>query len=276
MGRFDGKVAFITGAARGQGRAHAVRLASEGADIIAIDICDRVASNVAPPATDEDLAETVKAVEALDRRCVASIADVRNLVDVQMALDGGVAELGGLDVVVANAGVWTYGLTHELSTEEFNEVVQVNLTGVFHTCKAAVPLLIEQGRGGSITITSSVMGLKSQPHVGHYAAAKHGVVGLMKSMALELAPHRIRVNTVNPGVVSTDLIHNPPTYSLFAPHLENPTSTQVGEVMNAFTALDVPWVEPEDIAAAVAFLASDDARYITGISLPVDAGSLAR
>jgi SDR family mycofactocin-dependent oxidoreductase len=276
MGRLDGKVAFITGAARGQGRSHALRLAEEGADIIALDICDRVRSNVAPPATEEDLAETVKEVEARDRRIVSSVADVRNFAAVKAAVENGVAELGRLDVVVANAGVWTYGPGHELTEEEWGDVIDVNLTGVWHTCKAAIPTLIEQGNGGAITITSSVMGLEPTYNLSHYVAAKHGTVGLMKTLALELAPHSIRVNTVNPGTVNTKLVHNEPTYALFAPDLTDPTREQIAERMGAFAALPVPWVEPVDVSNAVLFLSSDEARYITGVALPVDAGVMVK
>lgn len=276
MGKLEGKVAFITGAARGQGRAHAVRLASEGADIIAVDICDKVASCVAEPATPEDLQETVNLVEKHGRRMLATQADVRDYEAVAAAVNEGIKELGRLDIVVANAGVWGYGLAHELSSENWQEVIDICLTGVWHTCKATVPHLIEQGQGGSVIITSSACGVRGVPNGAHYVAAKHGVTGLMKTMAIELGPHSIRVNTIHPGNVNTNLIHNQPTYDLFAPDLENPTKEDVAPRFQAGGLLPEPWAEPEDIAAMSAFLASEDARFITGSMMSVDLGVLAR
>jgi SDR family mycofactocin-dependent oxidoreductase len=272
----EGKVAFITGAARGQGRAHAVRLASEGADIIAIDICERVTHSVADPATPEDLAETAALVEKLDRRIVTRKADVRDLDGLQAALDDGVAELGRLDIVCANAGVWTYGLSHELPPAEWQEIIDIVLTGAWHTCKVAIPTLIEQNEGGSIILTSSMGGIKGWPHLSHYVAAKHGVVGLMRSLANELGPHNIRVNAITPGTVDTALVNNRATYSLFAPDLADPTREQAAERFAMLTLLPVPWVQPEDIAGAALYLASDDGRYVTGTTMSVDAGSFAR
>jgi (+)-trans-carveol dehydrogenase len=276
MGRVDGKVALITGAARGQGRSHAVRLAEEGADIIAIDICGPVDSNIAKPSTAEDLAETVRQVEALDRRIVSLQADVRDYGALKVAVDSGVAEFGHLDIVAANAGSWTFGTVAELGEQEWNDVVANNLTGAWHTAKATVPILIEQGTGGSFIFTASALGLKASPNISHYVAAKHGVVGLMRSMAQELAQYSIRVNTVNPGSVNTDLIHNPTTYSLFAPDVENPSFELIRDRFSPLNLLPTPWVEPIDISNAVLFLASDESRYVTGIALPVDAGTLAK
>jgi SDR family mycofactocin-dependent oxidoreductase len=275
MGRVDGKVAFITGAARGQGRSHAIRLAEEGADIIAVDVCDKIKWNIAPPATEEDLATTVKEVEARDRRIYSAKVDVRDLAGLQAALDEGVKELGRLDIVCANAGTWTYGLAHEIDPDEWRDTIDIVLTGAWHTCKVSVPHLIRQGGGGSIILTSSVLGLKGSQNMGHYVAAKHGVVGLMRVMALELAPHRIRVNTVNPGTVNTALIHNDSTYALFGPDLTNPTKEQITERMGTLTAWGLPYVEPEDVTAAVLYLASDESRYVTGTTVVVDAGTLA-
>jgi SDR family mycofactocin-dependent oxidoreductase len=276
VGRVEGKVAFITGAARGQGRAHAVRLASEGADIIAIDICERVTHSVADPATPEDLAETAALVEKLDRRIVTRQADVRDLDGLQAALDDGVAELGRLDIVCANAGVWTYGLSHELPSAEWQEIIDIVLTGAWQTCKVAIPTLIEQNEGGSIILTSSMGGIKGWPNLSHYVAAKHGVVGLMRSLANELGPHNIRVNAITPGTVDTALVNNQATYSLFAPDLADPTREQAAERFAMLTLLPVPWVQPEDIAGAALYLASDDGRYVTGTTMSVDAGSFAK
>jgi SDR family mycofactocin-dependent oxidoreductase len=274
-GRVEGKVAFITGAARGQGRSHAIRLAEEGADIIAVDIAEDIDSvrRFYHGATEADLAETVKQVEALDRRIVATKADVRDYPALKQALDNGVAELGHVDIVSANAGIFVFGeLAQDVSEQDWKDVIDINLTGVWHTAKAAIPHLIEQGTGGSIVLTSSTAGLKGFPGVSQYVASKHGVVGLMKTLALELAPHSIRVNSVHPTGVATDMILNEATYRLFLPDAENPTQEQAAEVFASTNALPVPWVQPRDISNAVLFLASDEARYVTGIQLPVDAG----
>jgi len=275
-GRVEGKVAFITGAARGQGRSHAIRLAQEGADIIAVDISAQVGSVPYPMATPEDLAETVKEVEALDRRIVAAQADVRDFGALKEALDDGVAQLGRLDIVCSNAGISSFGQAHELDETTWRDVIDINLTGMWHTCKAAIPHLVAGGRGGSIVITSSDAGLKAYPNLAHYVSAKHGVVGLMRTLALELAPHFIRVNSLHPGTVDTDMIQNEATYRLFRPDLRDPGAHELADAGRAINALPIPWLEPVDISNAVLFLASDEARYITGVTLPVDAGFLVK
>jgi (+)-trans-carveol dehydrogenase len=272
-GRVEGKVAFITGAARGQGRSHAIRLAQEGADIIAVDICAQVDSVPYPMSTPEDLAKTVKDVEALDRRIVAVQADVRDFGALKAALDEGVAQLGRLDIVSANAGIASYGPAAELAEQTWRDMIDINLTGDWHAAKAAIPHLIAGGRGGSIIITSSDAGLKAYQNCAHYVSAKHGVVGLMRTLALELAPHMIRVNSLHPTQVNTDMIMNEPTMRLFRPDIERPTVEDFGPASQAFNALPIPWVEPVDISNALLFLASDEARYITGVRLPVDAGA---
>jgi (+)-trans-carveol dehydrogenase len=276
MGRVEGKVAFITGAARGQGRAEAIRLAQEGADIIAIDVCAPVETNIAKSATTDDLAETVHAVEALGRRITAGVVDVRNYDALNAALEDGVTQLGRLDIVVANAGLWSYGRAEDLSEVTWQTVIDVVLTGVWHTAKAAIPILKAQGTGGSIILTSSDAGLKACPNASHYVSAKHGVQGLMLTLAAELAPQFIRVNTVNPTSVDTELIQNAATYELFAPDMAaaDRTKETIAKRFIATNALPIPWVEPEDIANAVLWLASDESRYVTGIALPVDAGNL--
>ncbi|MBN9099839.1 MULTISPECIES: mycofactocin-coupled SDR family oxidoreductase [unclassified Pseudonocardia] len=272
-GRVEGKVAFITGAARGQGRSHAVRLAQEGADIIAVDACTPISSvDKYPLATRADLDETVAEVEKLDRRIVASVADVRDAAGLAAALDAGVSELGGLDIVVANAGIASYGLSTELTEEMWQQMLDVNLTGVWHTAKAAVPHLISRG-GGSMVFTSSIGGLKGIQQVAHYVAAKHGIVGLMRTMANEFAAQHIRVNTVHPTNVDTHMIQNPGTWGMFAPGDPEPTQEKAMAGFTSLNAMPVPWVEPVDISNAVLFLASDEARYITGVALPVDAGA---
>ncbi|REK72907.1 NAD(P)-dependent oxidoreductase [Aeromicrobium endophyticum] len=274
MGRLDGTVAFVTGAARGQGRSHAVRLAEEGADIFAIDICAPVSSGFAPPARPEDLEETASLVASLGRRVVTRVADVRDRDRLAQVLREGVAELGRLDIVCANAGIVSYAKTHELTPDEWHQTLDINLTGVWNTCRAAIPILLEQGHGGSIIITSSSAGLKPLENMGHYAATKHGVLGLMKTMALELGPSNIRVNTVNPGGVNTAMIHNEGTYQLFAGDLDSVSKKEFEERLAPLTVLPISWVEPADVSNAVLFLASDEARYITGVSLPVDGGQV--
>ncbi len=271
-GRVEGKVAFITGAARGQGRSHAIRLAQEGADIIAIDLCAQVASAPYPMSTPDDLAQTVREVEALDRRIVATQADVRDYGAVKAALDAGVAELGRLDIVAANAGISSVGRAEELPEQTWQDMIDTNLTGVWHAAKAAIPHLKAGGRGGSIIITSSAAGLMAMQNIGHYVTAKHGLVGLMRTLALELAPDSIRVNSLHPTTVNTAMIQNAPTYALFRPDLENPTAEDAAESLLTLNALPVKWVEPIDISNALLFLASDEARYITGVTLPIDAG----
>lgn len=274
-GRFDGKVAFITGAARGQGRSHAVRLAHEGADIIAIDLCSDIDSAPYTLGTAEDLKVTVKEVEATGRNIVATRADVRDYNQVEHALAVGVSELGRLDIVSANAGIASYGVLEHMDPSVWRDILDVNLTGVFHTAKASIPHLRAAG-GGSITITSSSAGLKGIENVGHYAAAKHGTVGLMRTLALELARDGIRVNTIHPCSVNTGMIQNDATHELFTPGLASQERSQ--ELLSASfqtqNLLPVPWIDPIDITNALVFLASEEARYVTGVALPVDAGML--
>jgi (+)-trans-carveol dehydrogenase/(-)-trans-carveol dehydrogenase len=275
MGKLEGKVAFITGAARGQGRSHAVRLAQEGADIIAVDICEDVPGIPYAGATEADLAETVQQVEALDRRIVAAKADVRDYAGLKRALDDGVAQLGRLDIVSANAGIGTSPYNAwEMDDSVWQTMIDINLTGVWHTAKAAIPHLIDGGRGGSIILTSSAAGLQAYQNIAHYVSAKHGVVGLMRTLALELAPYSIRVNSIHPTQVDTPMIQNEATYRLFRPDLEHPTKDDFAPASQEVNALPIPWVEPIDISNAVLFLASDEARYVTGVTLPVDAGTV--
>jgi (+)-trans-carveol dehydrogenase/(-)-trans-carveol dehydrogenase len=274
-GRVAGKVAFITGAARGQGRSHAIRLAQEGADIIAIDICEDVPGIPYPGATEADLAETVKQVEALDRRIVAAKADVRDYGRLKAVLDEGIAQLGRLDIVSANAGIGTAPVpSWEMDESIWQTMLDINLTGVWHTTRAAIPHLIEGGHGGSIILTSSAAGLQAYENISHYVSAKHGVVGLMRTLALELAPHFIRVNSIHPTQVDTPMIQNEPTWRLFRPDLEHPTEADFAPASQAMNALPIPWVDPVDISNAVLFLASDESRYVTGVALPVDAGAV--
>src|SRR5690625_1137805 len=274
-GRVAGKVAFITGAARGQGRSHAVRLAEEGADIIAIDSLEDVPEVPYAMASQEDMDETVRQVEALDRRIVASKVDVRDFDGIKKAVDDGVAQLGRLDIVSANAGIsGPMAPTVDLSAEAWQTMIDINLTGVWHTAKAAIPHMIEGGNGGSIVLTSSVAGLKGMANIGHYAAAKHGLVGLMRTLALELGEHRIRVNSIHPTQIDTPMIMNEATMRLFRPDVDNPTREDFAEAAKGLNVLPLPWLEAVDISNALLFLSSDEGRYITGVALPVDAGAL--
>jgi SDR family mycofactocin-dependent oxidoreductase len=267
MGALAGKVAFITGAARGQGRAEAVRLASDGANIIAIDICDQIASVPYPMATADDLATTVKLVEDIGARIVALEADVRDQSTLASAVQAGLDEFGRLDIVVANAGI----APMESGAEGWRDVINVNLTGVHNTVEVAMPRLIEQGDGGSIVLISSAAGLVGigggDPGSLGYTAAKHGMVGLMRAYANQLASHSIRVNSIHPAGVNTPMIDNDHTRQWLANVIAN--SKRPPDMGNA---MPVAVLEVEDIAAAVAWLVSDEARYITGVTLPVDAG----
>ena len=264
-GKLEGKVAFITGGARGQGRSHAVRLAQEGADTIAVDICAQIGSVAYPMATPDDLAETVK--EVLDRRIVARQADVRDESGLRAAFEAGVAELGPVDIVLANAGIAPMALGEE-PHESWQDVIDVNLTGVFNTVEIAIPSMVERGAGGAIVLTSSTAGINgiggsSRGGLG-YTASKHGVVGLMRSYANYLAPHRIRVNSVHPTGVNTPMVVNDVMQAFLA---SDPSLSQA-----MANALPVDMVEPADISNAIVWLVSDDARYVTGVTLPVDAG----
>ncbi len=267
--RLKGKVAFITGAARGQGRAHAVRLAGEGADVIVIDRCADGDATTYPMATKDDLEETVRQVEATGRRAIASVVDVRDYDGLSEAMHAGVRELGRLDVVVANAGVLTAARFWEITPEQWQETLGVNLTGVFHTMKIAAPILIDQGQGGSIIAISSTCGLRGLPFLGAYVASKHGVVGMVKTLANELGEFHIRVNSVHPTGVLTGM-----NAAEMVPLIEEKAATLGPVFMNAIP--DPPFMEPEDVSGTVAWLASDDARYVTGAQIPVDMGTLIR
>ncbi|WP_281253067.1 mycofactocin-coupled SDR family oxidoreductase [Mycobacterium terramassiliense] len=274
-GRVSGKVAFITGAARGQGRSHAVRLAQEGADIIAVDVCGPIENLAYPHSTPEDLAETADLVKGHNRRIVTAQVDVRDYDALKAAVDGGVEQLGRLDIIVANAGIGTFGnKLHKIREDVWQDMIDVNLSGVWHTVKAGVPHIIAGQRGGSIVLTGSVGSHKAMAYTGHYIAAKHGVMGLMRAFAVELGQHMIRVNSVHPSQVNTPMTMNDVTFRLFRPDLENPGPDDFAPFSQMTHTLPVPWVEAADISNAVLFLASDESRYVTGVSLPVDAGAL--
>lgn len=277
MGSLDGKVALVTGAARGQGRSHAVRLAEEGADIIAVDIGATVKTTEYEGASPEQLAETAAHVEKAGRRAVTHQVDVRDLAALTEAVADGVGQLGRLDIVVANAGIFSSAPLHEISEDQWDEMIDINLSGVWKTLKATVPTLIEQGEGGSIILISSTGGTQGFPNFAHYVAAKHGVIGLVRSAANELGGQGIRVNAIQPSSVLTDMIDHVAMYKLFRPDLEAPTHEDFRAVLEAgMNLLPTPWLEPGDISAAVSWLASDESRYVTGISLPIDAGALVK
>jgi SDR family mycofactocin-dependent oxidoreductase len=275
MGQLDGKVAFITGAARGQGRSHAVTLAKEGASIIAVDICQQIETVGYPLSSSDDLAETVAQVEAVGGAIFHREADVRDLNALQQVVAEGVSQFGRLDVVLANAGTWNgHGQMWELSEKQFQDTIDVNLTGAWKTIKATVPHVIESGNGGSIILTSSISGLTNENHFGHYVASKHGVVGLMRTLAVELASHMIRVNTVCPSCVDTPMINNSYLSSLFVGR----DGADHSEAIPAFLELNsmpIPYLDPIDISQAVVFLAADGSRYVTGTNMVVDAGATA-
>jgi len=275
-GRVVGKIALVTGAARGQGRSHAVTLAEHGADVILVDAARAIDTIGYPMPTPDDLKEAARAVEEFDRRAVVIEADVRDDGLGAMVSDA-VAQLGGLDIVVANAGVLgSPKSSWELSREEWSTVVDINLTGVWQTTKAAVPHLIAGGRGGSIIAISSIAGLRGIPNVAPYCAAKHGVVGLATALANEVARYSIRVNTIHPTNVRTPMIDNPVSAKIFRPDLEAATIEDGADVLRRINLLPVPWVEPADVSQAVLWLASDESRYVTGAAVTVDAGMLSK
>ncbi|MEB3070295.1 mycofactocin-coupled SDR family oxidoreductase [[Mycobacterium] vasticus] len=265
-----GRVAVITGAARGQGRAHAVRLAADGANIIALDVCGPVSEALGyPMATSQDLDETVRLVEEAGGKIVARQADVRHIDAVRSAVNAGLDAFGRIDIVVCNAGIITYGLGWELEEEAFDAVMDVNVKGVWNTVRATVPAMIEAGNGGSIIITSSTGGIRGNPVMLSYDASKHAVVGMMRCLANELGQHSIRVNTVHPTGVRTAMGFDPQIQAVVDKYPD--LFAGVGQ-----NVLPVPSVRAEDIANAVAWLASDQSCYVTGTTLPVDAGSTNR
>jgi SDR family mycofactocin-dependent oxidoreductase len=272
-GRLEGRIALITGAARGQGRSHAVTLSREGADIVAMDLCAQIDTVAYPLGTGDDLAETARLVRENGRRIETFVGDVRSSSDMlaftQLALD----KFGQIDVVVANAGIWSPGAIWEMSDETWRDMIDVNLTGVFNTVRFAIPHMIER-RSGSLVLTSSTCGVKALGWMGHYNSAKHGVMGLTRSLALDLGPYFVRANAVLPSTVNTPMIMNDPSYKIYRPDLENPTREEAMAGFYAHNAMPLPYVEPEDVSEAVLFLASDASRYITGIGIPVDLGTI--
>jgi SDR family mycofactocin-dependent oxidoreductase len=270
MGRLDGKVAVITGGARGQGRSHAIRLAEEGAQIVVSDLAEQLATVTYPMSTETDLAETVRLVEELDQRCVSIKADARDAEDCKAVADLAMAEFGRIDILSVNHGIATYGGI-DTPEDRWDEMIDVNLKGVWQTVKAIAPHMVAAGNGGAITLTSSVAGLKAYYGTMAYSAAKHGVIGLMKNMAAELGPHMIRVNAICPATVNTPMVDNEATISLFTDGRPG-TMEDVRFPSQAMNLIPVPWVEARDISNALLWLSSDEARFVTGLAVTVDLG----
>jgi len=273
--RVSGKVAFVTGAGRGIGRAYATRLAEEGADVIAVDLPagTEIESARYPMGGGDGLETTREMVEALGRNVVVAHADVRDQATLDAAVALGINTFGHIDIVAANASILVSGDPAWLLDESrWMDCIDIDLTGAWRTIRAVVPSMIEADRGGAIVFTSSAAGLIASPRVSAYSSAKHGVVGLMRALALELAGYFIRVNSIHPTAVNTEMITNRAALRRYRPDLENPSVEDAAEVLRLANALPVPWVEPIDVANALLWLVSDEARYVTGVALPVDAG----
>jgi (+)-trans-carveol dehydrogenase len=271
-GLLAGQVAFVTGAARGQGRGHALALAREGASIIAVDACAPIATVPYPLPVKEDLQETADRVAELGVQVIHGVVDIRDLAGLETFARDAVGALGRLDVVCANAGISTPSPTLTMTEETWQTTIDINLTGAWKTCRATVPHIIAGGRGGAVIITSSAATTMISGNIAHYTASKHGLIGLMRVLAKELAPHRIRVNTLHPTGVRTPMIFNQPMYRLFRPDLENPGREDFESAARSHHALGVSSVEPEDVSAAVIYLASSSGRYVTGSTFMLDAG----
>lgn len=271
MGRLDGKVAIITGGARGQGRAHAIRLAEEGAEIVVSDVAAQLTTVPYPMSTEDDLAETVRQVEGLDRRCVSVKADARSAADCARVADAAMSEFGRIDILSVNHGIANFGGIVDTSEELWDEMIDTNLKGVWQSVKAVVPHMVAGGRGGAITLTSSVAGIKAYYGTMAYGAAKHGVIGLMKVMAAELGPHMIRVNAICPATVNTPMVDNDLTIGLFTGGKPG-TMEDIKFASQSMNLMPVPWCEARDISNALLWLSSDEARYVTGLAVTVDMG----
>lgn len=276
MSDLAGKVAYITGAARGQGRSHALALAERGVRIVGIDICAPVDSAPYEMASEAELAETDQLIKELGGESILTIGDVRSLDDQMAAVNAAYERWGRMDIVLGNAGVCSYGDLATMSVEQWQEMIDIDLTGVWMSARAAAAPMIEAENGGSMIFTSSTAGLRNLNSIGHYVSAKHGVTGLAKAFANELAPHKIRVNSLHPSNCRTEMMLNTGVAKMFRPDLARPTWEDAVDSYGAIHLLDTPWVEPQDVSNAILFLVSDEARFITGAAIPVDAGMLAK
>ncbi|HEX4864771.1 MAG TPA: mycofactocin-coupled SDR family oxidoreductase [Acidimicrobiales bacterium] len=272
MQRLEGKTALITGAARGQGRAHAVRMAEEGANLVVVDICKEGDPIAYQLATSADLAETADQVLAAGGKVLSREGDVRDEDAMTDIVVEAVGQFGGIDIVCSNAGIVGYNSLWQLSREEWDAVIGTNLTGHWCVLKAVLPQMIERGRGGSVIMTGSAVATKAMTQSVHYVASKHGLLGLVKAAALELAPHRIRVNMVNPGGVATAMVDNPATRRRFRPDLDDPTLEDMAQVASTLNPMGVAFLEPRDVTEAIMYFASDESRFVTGAALAVDLG----
>lgn len=266
------KVAFVSGLARGQGRSHSLMLARQGFDIVGIDVPGDIATAPYPMASSDDLQQTVKELEAAGARVVVTEGDARSADDVQRAIDAGAAEFDGMDVALANAGIIAYTPVLEMNYDDWQTIIDVNLTGTFNVVQAAARKMVQFGAGGSIVITSSSMATKAHANLAHYVASKWALEGLMRSLAIELGPHNIRVNTVQPTAVNTRLVQNQATYDLFCPDIENPTAADALPRLAGLGLLGPALMEPEQVTDAIEWLISDKARTVTGMALKLDAG----
>jgi SDR family mycofactocin-dependent oxidoreductase len=277
MGYFTGKTVLITGAARGQGRSHAIRFADEGANVILVDLCGDITGVPYRLPGSSDLAATHQAAEDRGVKAHSAVADVRDWREFNNAVRGAIADLGVPDVVVANAGIFTHAAkVWEIQPEDFQAVIDVDLVGVWHTIRATLPDMIERGHGGSVIATVSSAGIRPTRNVSGYSAAKHGVLGLIRSAALELGPYGIRANCVSPGSTNTPMFRSEAMRRLFVPEETDPSEEEFLERSSSFTPLGNAYVEPDDITEAVLWLASDSARYVTGVNISVDGGSAIR
>lgn len=273
MGRFDGRVVFITGVARGQGRSHAVKFAAEGATIVGLDVAESIPTVAYKGATPDDLDETAQLIEDTGAKSIIIQGDVRDQATINKLVSDALQAFGHIDIVVPQAGITTLAPFWELTDQQWDEMIGINLTGVWRTLRAAIPSMIERRAGGSIVMTGSIAGLMGMPNAAHYAATKHGINGIVKTLANELAPHRIRVNSVNPTNVATPMILDPAVYQFFRQDLDKPTMEDALPAFGSYLLLKQPWVESEEVSNAVLWLCSDEARSITGVQLPVDAGT---
>jgi len=274
MGTVDGRVALVTGAARGQGRAHAIALANEGADLVITDLCADISTVPYPLGTSEELAETAAMVEATGRRCLTMTADIRDTAAMGLVVEAGLDTFGAIDICVANAGVTGYGKFHELDDDTWNDMIDVDLTGTFKTIRAVLPQMLDR-RYGRIIATSSMAGRMGNANLAHYVAAKWGVIGMVKSLAMEVANKGITVNAIAPAAVDTPMLHNEAMYKLFCPDMESPTREDVTPRYQAMNRLGVAWMDPEEVSRAVLFVAADGAGSMTGQVIEVSLGSSA-